>query len=341
MARRRTWTDEELRAAVTASHSVGDLLRQLGLSDKGGGSRYALRRRIRELGIDTSHFSHRSVDSDLDRNLRGMVPKCKNLDEVLDGLGLAPTAANYDRVQRRIALLGIRHDGLFREQHSGTRSRGGLTWTDEQLKAAVATSRSYAQAIRTVGLIPAGGNYDQIQRRIKELGIDTTHFTGKGWNVGRQFDPRPARPLSDVLVYGRRESSHTLKKRLFREGLKKPACELCGWAERSPDGRVPVELDHINGDKLDNRLENLRIVCPNCHALQPTHRGLNKRSYRATHAREPSIRWCPGRDSNPHAFRQSSLNRQWLPNYTTRAHPSVARAIVYSIQPPARTRSPA
>ncbi|QQS22454.1 HNH endonuclease [Candidatus Saccharibacteria bacterium] len=58
---------------------------------------------------------------------------------------------------------------------------------------------------------------------------------------------------------------------------KKPKCEICGWEERSIDGRIPVELDHINGIHSDNRLENLRILCPNCHSLQPTHRGRNKK----------------------------------------------------------------
>jgi 5-methylcytosine-specific restriction endonuclease McrA len=65
--------------------------------------------------------------------------------------------------------------------------------------------------------------------------------------------------------------------RLFAAGLKKRECEVCGWAEVSADGRIPLELDHINGDKNDNRLDNLRILCPNCHSLQPTHRGLNQR----------------------------------------------------------------
>ncbi|MEX2398487.1 MAG: HNH endonuclease [Candidatus Saccharimonadales bacterium] len=62
--------------------------------------------------------------------------------------------------------------------------------------------------------------------------------------------------------------------------MKLPKCELCGWDKRSIDGRTPVELDHINGDRYDNRLENLRVLCPNCHSLQPTHRGRNMKSCR-------------------------------------------------------------
>ena len=148
-------------------------------------------------------------------------------------------------------------------------------WTDGELREAVAASASYSQAIRRLGLVPAGGNYVQVQRRIRELALDTSHFTGKRWNVGLKFRPSPPAPLEVVLVVGRPTGSHKLKKRLFRAGLKAPVCELCGWAARAPDGRIPVELDHINGDRSDNRLENLRILCPNCHSLQPTHRGLN------------------------------------------------------------------
>ncbi len=150
-------------------------------------------------------------------------------------------------------------------------------WTDDDLRAAVASSRSLARAIRALGLVPAGGNFHHIKRRIAELGLDMSHMTGKGWNVGLAFRPRPAFPLSEILINGRWTPSHALKKRLCREGLKTARCELCGWAEQASDGRIPVELDHINGNRDDNRIENLRILCPNCHALQPTHRGLNQK----------------------------------------------------------------
>lgn len=153
-------------------------------------------------------------------------------------------------------------------------------WSDADLIGAVRDSKSVARVIAKLGLVPAGGNYVQVQRRIAELGLDTSHFTGMGWNVGMAFRPTPTVPLEEVLVANRWTGSHLLKKRLVAAGLKQLKCELCGWEERTPDGRIPVELDHINGDRSDNRLENLRILCPNCHSLQPTHRGLNKRSRR-------------------------------------------------------------
>jgi 5-methylcytosine-specific restriction endonuclease McrA len=83
--------------------------------------------------------------------------------------------------------------------------------------------------------------------------------------------------LDSILVAGSGYQSSKLKKRLIKLGLKDNRCELCGWAASAQDGRVPVELDHVNADRTDHRIEDLRILCPNCHSLQPTHRGLNSR----------------------------------------------------------------
>ena len=155
------------------------------------------------------------------------------------------------------------------------------SWTDEQLEEAVAVSKSYRAVLILLRLIPAGGNYEQIKRRVRELKLSVEHFTGKGWNVGLKFIPKVARPLEEVLVLNGTAQSYLLKKRLYAEGIKKPECELCGWAQQAEDGRIPVELDHINGDHHDNRLINLRVLCPNCHSLQPTHRGKNKKVHLA------------------------------------------------------------
>ena len=150
-------------------------------------------------------------------------------------------------------------------------------WTIVALKNVAKESTSFRQVIQKLGLVPAGGNYDQIKRYIKELNIDVNHFKGRGWSRGLNHPSWYVQTLEEVLVKGSTYQSFKLKKRLFRTGLKKIACEECGWAKTSKDGRIPLELDHINGDKFDNRITNLRILCPNCHSLKPTHRGKNKR----------------------------------------------------------------
>ncbi len=149
------------------------------------------------------------------------------------------------------------------------------TWTINQLQEAVKTSRSRRQVLKKLGLIEAGGNYNQIRKYLEEHGIDTAHFTGPGWRKGVTGIWKPIRKLADILVENSIFQSHQLRKRLIKENLKAAACEECGWAKFSEDGRLPLELDHINGNNRDNRFENLRILCPNCHSLKPTHRGSN------------------------------------------------------------------
>ena len=272
----RSWTDEDLSAAVASSLSFAEVLRKLGLAN---GSRRYIQQAIAKLDIDASHIEigpRKQLCSD--DELRALVADARSATEILHKLGRAIHTNHFFLLRRHIEKLALdtSHFGHARSRH-GPRGR----WNDDQLRTAVRDSFSYADVIRRLGLVPAGGNYVQVQRRIKELALDVSHFHGPAHYL-KGVKPRPPRPLEELLVCDIEVTSHELKWRLIRAGLKQAACERCGWAERrAVDGAIPIELDHINGNKRDNRLENLRILCPNCHALQPTHRGLNQKRRRA------------------------------------------------------------
>ena len=163
------------------------------------------------------------------------------------------------------------------------------SWSGDDLKNAVAESYSIRSVLIKIGLVPAGGNYEQVKFEIKKLKLDASHFTGSRWNVGQTYKTKTRVQTLDMLVRNGTNQSFKLKRRLFQEGFKTQKCEICGWCEKSLDGRVPVELDHINGDRYDNRIENLRILCPNCHSLQSTHRGRNKKTALVNNLKEKLI----------------------------------------------------
>lgn len=145
-------------------------------------------------------------------------------------------------------------------------------YTDTEIVRAVETSRSMAGVLRKLQLAPAGGNYKTIQTKIELLDLNTCHFTGKGWRKGKHYGPK--QPVEAYLFLGSSIKSYILKKRLMNEGLKDKKCEDCGL-EQWLAGPIPLELEHVNGISNDNKFENLKILCPNCHALTPTYRGKN------------------------------------------------------------------
>lgn len=153
------------------------------------------------------------------------------------------------------------------------------SWTINQLKAAVSSSTSYRQVLIKLNLRCTGGNYAQLKKYIEQNNLNYSHFTGKVWNKGLTGIGKPIRPLSEILVSHSHVQSYKLKKRLISAGLKPNYCEHCGWAKKTINGYVPVELDHVNGNRHDNRIENLRILCPNCHSLTDTYRGRGRKKY--------------------------------------------------------------
>lgn len=145
--------------------------------------------------------------------------------------------------------------------------------TDEEVKAAIAESTSIRQVLVKLGLSPqGGGSYKQLHDFIRAHAVDTSHFSGQCWNKGKEFTKR------DINVYLSNEKpihSHKLRIRLLGEKIFPYACSACSLVEWQGQP-IPLELDHINGNHYDNSLSNLRLLCPNCHSLTPTHTGRNR-----------------------------------------------------------------
>lgn len=150
-----------------------------------------------------------------------------------------------------------------------------LSYTEEQAREAISTSYSWSESLRKLGLCPTGGAWRVLKKYAARWSISTDHFDPARAREGNLRSRK--RPLGEVLVEGSTYSRQHVKRRLFREGLKEPRCEMCGQDENWQGRRMAMILDHINGVRNDNRLENLQIVCPNCAATLDTHCGRKNR----------------------------------------------------------------
>lgn len=138
-----------------------------------------------------------------------------------------------------------------------------VNYSKELMEEAVKNSVSIAQVCNYIGLKPIGGNYKTIKAKIALYNLDTSHFTGQRWNAGLSLIDKTCHlKLEDILKDGINYSSDLLRKRLINAELKQNICEQCGLSGEE----INLELHHINGNHFDNRLENLQILCPNCHS---------------------------------------------------------------------------
>ena len=140
-------------------------------------------------------------------------------------------------------------------------------YNKENLQEVANKCFSFRQMIIEFGLKETGGNYTNIQSRCKEFNVNTSHFFGQGWN--NKLHPsysKNGKPLNDFFAKGDKKlSSSRVKSRLINNDLRDYRCEKCGISDWM-GGRIVIELHHVNGDPTDNRLDNIQLLCPNCHS---------------------------------------------------------------------------
>jgi len=134
-------------------------------------------------------------------------------------------------------------------------------WTKEKIEIAVKNNYCYADVLRELGISTRGKNSEILKSKIKEYNLDISHFTFVSKNKGKT----KRKNVKEYLVKGSNIKTFKLKEKLFREGLKENKCEICGCSEWLGKP-INCQLHHIDGDETNNTLENLQILCPNCHS---------------------------------------------------------------------------
>ena len=291
----RRYTEEQFRAAVADPEvrTMADLCRALGLVPRGGNYEslraYAAAHDIdlpqQHQQRDRPREAPRQRRSYTDQELLAALEHCRNYPELCRALGLRPVSGTYRRLRTHALQLGAPIPGGWSQpgrrgpdgdvrvrdpgQPSSMPTRRSIEYDEADLRAAVSQARCLAEAIRLLGDEPTPTSYRRIKRGLQRHGIDTSHFSDEA-----RRGARTRRPLDQLLTRGSRTNGARLRHRLIAEGRKAHVCEECG-ASRWSGQPIPLELEHVNGDRWDNRLENLRLLCPNCHALTPTYRGRN------------------------------------------------------------------
>ena len=166
-------------------------------------------------------------------------------------------------------------------------TKGLRKYTKDWLEELCRDSFSYAEVLRKAGRVQGGGSQQTLKNKIAEWGIDVSHFKGQHWAKGstaktndalaRMARKNQRYDLEELFCENSLATRHTVRERILKDNLIEYKCALCGNTGQWLGKEIALQLDHINGIGNDHRLENLRWLCPNCHATTETFAGKNNR----------------------------------------------------------------
>ncbi|MFJ2115215.1 HNH endonuclease signature motif containing protein [Streptomyces sp. NPDC087850] len=261
----RKYPDETIAAAAATSTTLREVVVKLGVPPATGTLSH-ITRRIAAAGIDISHFP-------------GM--NHARIELPFTTAELADAAASATSIRGAARALGVPDDSrsraalgrMLKERDIDTAHfrNARLAVPETALREAIPAASSYADVMRSLGLPVNNTNHRRVRRRIIQLGIDTSHFKRRGWSSAPVREPKPIASATLVLLpHGSPRTNRTRLHRALQETEVPYRCVSCGNTGEWLGRPITLQIDHVNGDWLDNRPANLRYLCPNCHALTDT-----------------------------------------------------------------------
>ncbi|MEU4653814.1 HNH endonuclease [Streptomyces sp. NPDC023723] len=261
----RKYPDAAIAEAAVTSSSLREVALKLGATPATGTLSH-IRRRISAAGIDVSHFPGlKQPEPDLPftpEELSTAAATATSIRGMARSLGVPDDSRSRTTLRRMLRDHGI---------DTGHFSHRRVTVPEGALRDAVEHSSSYADVMRRLGLDVNATNHRRVRRAAARLGLDTSHFRRRSWAQPERAAPDPV--AHRVLVVLPRSAGRTNRTQLHRAltEIGVPyACQTCGSTGEWQGRHITLQIDHVNGDWRDNRRENLRYLCPNCHALTET-----------------------------------------------------------------------
>ena len=160
-------------------------------------------------------------------------------------------------------------------------------YTKEWLQELCEESYSYAEVLKKAGRKYGGGTLTTLKNKIEEFQIDISHFKGQGWakdltnetneSIANLSKKRQKYQISEIFCENSPVPRKTVREYIIRNNLIEYKCSFCGNTGEWLNKTIALQIDHINGINNDHRLENLRWLCPNCHATTDTYGGRNNK----------------------------------------------------------------